>query len=1054
MQQTASPGQTVVLAVAVDPFDSTHILIGTTTGGYFATRDTGATWNEGIGALGSGTQVNAIAFDPVVRDRIYVAYGRYPYAPYGGNPQGFAVSNDAGNSWTVSAAIPEGTAIGVSPLDHTVYVGNFGGSGSPTLVFKTEDLGKTAELVFTTDSVPWAADCWPQIGGMAVDSSTPGTIYLALSCYGHGAIAKTTDSGHSWRMLDGGLGDRPFQAIAIDSANHIVLYAGVGIGNPYALQLSCGPFSGPVFRSDDAGETWQHLGTPYSSSSIETIQASGTGIYLGSDWEGVIESQDSGATWGPANHGLTATTVSRVAFDPLSSSTIFATVSGYGLFETTDSGQHWSEEDLGTVRGNLTGVAIDPVNPQLGYVACQEGGYYDGYSATVGDSFASDVYRTTDGGLTWRRTGLMANTKTNGGFVCDNCIVSDLEIAPSDHRVLYAASGLSLYRSSDGGATWLDTDSDQFAWSQVSVAINPVDANDVLVGVLGDGIGRSTDGGQSWSNPLSNVTVSSLARDRILGESAIALALQGTFLGTNGGASWTSGTSLPTGGSAEARADPAVSGTFYAASIDPFSTDPSANALHVFESQDMGHTWTESLRLGVSNYLYGNIGFAVSQSGDLGLGMQGIGVLVGKTDTRNVLELHSEFAEVMKGKSSGITVSGRSANGGAILLRAVGLPAGVGASFSPTSISSGTVSSLTLTASSLAQPGLYVVTVEGQFGAQKIDRLLRLRVTPSADPRISEVHIPSVNGRPQSICTGTDGALWFLDPVANTVNRLTPGGELKAFRVPTSRAGLWGIVAAPAGVIWFTENAAARIGRVDSSGTITEFPVPQFGRPAAIALGPDNAIWYTDGSTYNGNAIGRMSRSGEVTRFNLPHFGGEPVSIVTGADGALWFTEYAGNAIGRIDVTGEVKNFPIPTPASFPVSIAAGADGTIWFLESIGKVGRLSAEGKVFEYQLPSPDASPNSIILGPDGNLWFTEETADQVGTILSNGSIHEYSIPSSGGMPFDLTWGPDGSIWFSEAMRNGIGRIALNGPPPKLPGARLVKPVMPPSISPVAGR
>jgi virginiamycin B lyase len=70
------------------------------------------------------------------------------------------------------------------------------------------------------------------------------------------------------------------------------------------------------------------------------------------------------------------------------------------------------------------------------------------------------------------------------------------------------------------------------------------------------------------------------------------------------------------------------------------------------------------------------------------------------------------------------------------------------------------------------------------------------------------------------ITSGPDGALWFVELRGNKVGRLTVGGALTEYAVPTSDAQPAGIVFAPPGFLcldahlWFTERAGNKLGRI------------------------------------------------------------------------------------------------------------------------------------------------------------------------------------------------------------------------------------------------
>jgi len=72
--------------------------------------------------------------------------------------------------------------------------------------------------------------------------------------------------------------------------------------------------------------------------------------------------------------------------------------------------------------------------------------------------------------------------------------------------------------------------------------------------------------------------------------------------------------------------------------------------------------------------------------------------------------------------------------------------------------------------------------------------------------------------------------------------------------------------------------------------------------------------------------------------------GSRPQAIISGPDGALWFTDAGGNSIGRIDTSGTLTGtFAIPTAQSNPHGIAVGPDGNLWLVETDGnKIARVT----------------------------------------------------------------------------------------------------------------
>ena len=101
------------------------------------------------------------------------------------------------------------------------------------------------------------------------------------------------------------------------------------------------------------------------------------------------------------------------------------------------------------------------------------------------------------------------------------------------------------------------------------------------------------------------------------------------------------------------------------------------------------------------------------------------------------------------------------------------------------------------------------------------------------------------------------------------------------------------------------EDAANKIGRITTGGVITEFSIPTAGPNSwrYITAGADGNLWFAD---LYGN-IGRITPAGAITVFSIPGGGGDPGMITLGPDGNLWFTENTGNKIGKVELR------PVPT---------------------------------------------------------------------------------------------------------------------------------------------
>jgi len=273
------------------------------------------------------------------------------------------------------------------------------------------------------------------------------------------------------------------------------------------------------------------------------------------------------------------------------------------------------------------------------------------------------------------------------------------------------------------------------------------------------------------------------------------------------------------------------------------------------------------------------------------------------------------------------------------------------------------------------------------------------------------------------ITAGPDGNLWFTEFNTSKIGRMTPGGVIAEFPIP-SGGHPFGITRGSDGNLWFTEGN--HIGRITTSGVVTEFFLPAGGSSSAwIITGPDGNLWFPEEI---GGQIGRITTSGTVTEFPILS-GGTHTGIAAGSDGNLWFTDNQSNKIGRITTTGVITEFPIPTSNGGPYCITAGPDNNLWFTENLAsKIGRITPSGAVTEFTLPAGGGAPTGIVAGPDGNLWFIDWTANKLGKITTAGVITEFPIPTSNSGPQGgMAIGPDGNLWFTEIYANNIAKVSV---------------------------
>jgi streptogramin lyase len=233
----------------------------------------------------------------------------------------------------------------------------------------------------------------------------------------------------------------------------------------------------------------------------------------------------------------------------------------------------------------------------------------------------------------------------------------------------------------------------------------------------------------------------------------------------------------------------------------------------------------------------------------------------------------------------------------------------------------------------------------------------------------------------------------------------------------------------PDGNLWFAAASSSSsegpgaVGRVAPDGTVVEFGLQEKSQAGGIVTGADGALWFTEPQL---GRIGRVALDGAIATFPLPNPASQPLGIAAGGDGNLWFTEFAAGKIGRVTPAGAIDEFPL-APDSKPVGIAAGPDGNLWFTEYGGnRIGRITPAGQIAEFPLSGTDPRPNRIVTGPDGNLWFTYGGANRIGRITSAGAVADFPVPTATGTQA-IAAGPDGNLWFSSSGE--VGALAPNG-------------------------
>jgi photosystem II stability/assembly factor-like uncharacterized protein len=353
----------------------------------------------------------------------------------------------------------------------------------------------------------------PFRGGRTVAATgIPGNRNLFYIGVNNGGVWKTTDAGRTWFPIFDGQPTGSIGALAVAPSNPDIIYVGSGEGLRRP-DLSTGD---GIYKSTDAGKTWQHLG--------------------------LRDGQQ----------------ITNIIVDPQDPNRVFVAVLGHpygpnserGVFRSTDGGENWQkilykDDDTGA-----TDLAFDPKNPQVLYTDLWSSRRPPWTTGNPLEGHTGGLFKSTDGGETWHELtkGLPTNAQGLGriGF----------GISPSNPNRIYTLVDAApevggLYRSDDAGESWQRVNHEERIWGRGSdfawVRVSP--ENPDIIYICNTSTYRSTDAGANftaikgapggddyhtvWINP-ENPKIILLAAD------------QGATVTVNGGETWSSWYNQPT----------------------------------------------------------------------------------------------------------------------------------------------------------------------------------------------------------------------------------------------------------------------------------------------------------------------------------------------------------------------------------------------------------------------------------------------------------------------------------------------------------------------------
>ncbi|MFQ5706843.1 MAG: WD40/YVTN/BNR-like repeat-containing protein [bacterium] len=330
-----------------------------------------------------------------------------------------------------------------------------------------------------------------------------------------------------------------------------------------------GAVAGGVWKTDNAGRTWQPLMQHENSASVGALDVSESNpniLYVGTGQvtmrydivagDGVYRSDDGGKTW--KHTGLTETRhIGRILIDPRNSNRVLVAAMGHafdsnperGVYLTNDGGKNWRQVLFVNEETGAVDLAWDPEHPAVVYAALwqfRQHPWLDYFQPQEGPGSA--IYKSEDGGEHWQRLsgkGLPVGPLGRIGLETPRGGAGRIVYA-----TVAASKGAGFYRSDDSGQTWQLLNKDPELSSDYFCRVTVAPDNPQLVYVMARSIHRSDDGGRHftiskgspggddyhflWINPRYP-------------DHMITAADQGTVVTVDGGQTWSSWYNQPTG---------------------------------------------------------------------------------------------------------------------------------------------------------------------------------------------------------------------------------------------------------------------------------------------------------------------------------------------------------------------------------------------------------------------------------------------------------------------------------------------------------------------------
>ena len=314
------------------------------------------------------------------------------------------------------------------------------------------------DTVFRT--VKWR-NIGPFRGGRSVCASgvvgDPLTYYMGTT---GGGLWNTEDAGQHWNNIsDGYFKTGSVGAVSVSESDPSIVYVGMGEHAPRGVMTSHGD---GVYKSRNAGKTWEHLGLAATqhiariiihpkNPDIVYVAAQGA-LHAPTDERGIYKSVDGGVTWEKVLFVNKLTGCAELSMDMSNPEVLYAAMwehqrkpwkvisggEGSGLYKSVDGGKNWKKMHMGLPeeKGKMA-IAVSRSNPEKVYALIE----------SDSDKEKGGLFVSADGAKSWKRISKDHRLIQRAWYYIE------IFIDPNDEHTVYVLSAPAL-RSIDGGKSW------------------------------------------------------------------------------------------------------------------------------------------------------------------------------------------------------------------------------------------------------------------------------------------------------------------------------------------------------------------------------------------------------------------------------------------------------------------------------------------------------------------------------------------------------------------------------------------------------------------------